>query len=242
MRTAIRLTAAAFIATLALGAVTWGGTVLADVYIFFEVTPEFASAPLHRTHTVTATPILEQNGSVETYEHHEYVGVQFHFRVIYGPNEGRDSRDGGCVPVDCVGGFNEVVHPVSWSYVGSGGVGTDTILVCGEEIRTEIPVGTENFEECETVFMSWFGGSLPALGSVISDQAAENRARANAAAAPAAPPVTAPRTGTGVAVTPPNTGDGGLLARESASPLPALAAIAAAGAMLAVTARSLRRR
>jgi subtilisin-like proprotein convertase family protein len=58
------------------------------------------------------------------------------------------------------------------------------------------------------------GGAVGAIAAVAAQQARENRERAAAAAVPAQPTVavSAPRTGTGVvSVTPPNTGDGGLI-------------------------------
>ncbi|HXH23460.1 MAG TPA: hypothetical protein VNN10_15685 [Dehalococcoidia bacterium] len=55
------------------------------------------------------------------------------------------------------------------------------------------------------------GGAVGAVAVAAAQQAQENRARAAAAAQPA-PAVSAPRTGTGV--TPPNTGDAGLLDRS----------------------------
>jgi hypothetical protein len=54
------------------------------------------------------------------------------------------------------------------------------------------------------------GGAVGAIAAAAGQQASENRQRAAAAAVASQPVVQAPSTGTGV--TPPNTGDGGLLA------------------------------
>jgi hypothetical protein len=51
------------------------------------------------------------------------------------------------------------------------------------------------------------GGAIGAVGAAAAGQAEENRARVAATATPA---IAAPRTGTGTAISPPNTGDGGL--------------------------------
>jgi hypothetical protein len=51
------------------------------------------------------------------------------------------------------------------------------------------------------------GGAIGAVGAAAAGQAAENRARAAPTATPA---IAAPRTGTGTAISPPNTGDAGL--------------------------------
>jgi hypothetical protein len=51
------------------------------------------------------------------------------------------------------------------------------------------------------------GGAAGAIGGAVSDQAAENRARAVATPTVA---VAAPRTATGTTISPPNTGDAGL--------------------------------
>jgi hypothetical protein len=74
-------------------------------------------------------------------------------------------------------------------------------------------------------------GSLPAaIIPAASDTAEKNRARAAAAAQPvAAPAVSPPATGTGISVSPPNTGDAGLKqASGGATPLLALTLTASA--------------
>ncbi len=64
-------------------------------------------------------------------------------------------------------------------------------------------------------------GAIGGVGFAVTDQARENRERANAAAAPAQP-VSPPRTGTG-SITPPSTGDAGLADRQETNWLAALA-------------------
>jgi hypothetical protein len=201
---------------------------------YFLVTPEHATGPVGRDHTITATPIREEREtqSLEV-DNHEYVGFIFFFEIIAGPNAGLNSENGGqCRPSDCEGGFNEVIHPVSWTYSGRR-PGTDVIRVCGE-----VPVGTESSREetqCVLVTKTWVDGGFP-LGGNIADQARENRERVAAAAQ--APAVTAPATGTGI-VTPPSTGDAGLSSSRGSAEawLPAtaaaigLAAVGGAGAL-----------
>jgi len=175
------------------------GTQPAAAEHFVTVTPELASRLVNTTHTVTAAS-------------QEFDGTQivrYTFRVISGPNTGVNQTFGGCIPSSCTGGAtNKVITPVSWTYTGSGGTGTDTIEVCGTDVRG----ATFDFD-CDTVFVTWFRESGFPIGGAISDQAAENRARA-AAAAPAA--VVPPATGTGI-ITPPSTGDAGLLGSSSSS-------------------------
>jgi hypothetical protein len=198
---------------------------------YFLVTPEHATGPVGRDHTVTATPIRgAENNTSENNVEHIYVGFAFLFEIIAGPNAGLNSENGGqCNPSDCEGGFNEVIHPVSWTYSGRR-PGTDVIRVCASE---EVTIGVSNQEEaqCVLVTKTWVDGGFP-LGGNIADQARENRERVAAAAQAQAPSVTAPSTGTGV-VTPPRTGDGGLASPRGAAeaPLAALAAAIALGAL-----------
>ena len=211
---------------LSVSAVGFGAKEASANDVDFVVSPASASGPVLRNHTITATPI---------YDSKEYEGAVFLFEVISGPNEGQSSEKGGCVPVDCVAGMaGDSVKPVSWTYGGGTRPGTDVIAVClEEEVRGSevIVIDGDDHDglECVLVTKTWVDGGLP-IGSNISSQAAENRARVAAAAQPAA--VTAPRTGTGI-VTPPNTGDAGLASSSSSSwtlfAIGGLAAFALAG-------------
>jgi hypothetical protein len=82
------------------------------------------------------------------------------------------------------------------------------------------------------------GGAVAPLAVAAAGQAAENRERAAAAAAPQAT-VAPPRTGTGVTIEPPSTGDAGLADQPPALlwPLLALGAAFAGAASLALARR-----
>ncbi len=161
-----------------------------------NVTPSFSSLHVNNAITITGAsvpPPVEQASSQE---------LRYSFVVVSGPNTGASNVILPCNPIGCMGGSDgQVVKPVKWTY-GSNQPGIDTVEVCALDIR-------EQSRDCERVFVEWFRnvGAFP-IGGVISDQAAENRARAAAAAAP--PVVVPPSTGTGITISPPNTGDAGL--------------------------------
>jgi len=84
------------------------------------------------------------------------------------------------------------------------------------------------------------GGAAGAVAVAAAGQADENRARAAAAAQPAAT-VVPPRTGTGVAsITPPSTGEAGLLTESKSPAAPLILAVLGLG--LALTLPMLKRR
>ncbi len=166
---------------------------------FINVTPDSAFLPVGSIHTVTAVPGCTDCGTNN---------VVFTFFVRSGPNAGKGSPGVGvpsspCIPANCASSTSGALGAaVKWSY-SSDAAGTDFILVCGTFDRAQVTL-------CDTVEVTWERpptGAFP-IGGAISDQAAENRARAAAAAAP--PVVVPPATGTGITISPPNTGDAGL--------------------------------
>lgn len=148
-------------------------------------------------HTVTAT-VDEIRGTGE---------LTIEFEIIDGPNQGLTSKQ--CVPSCVVFGSPDHIATLNWTYTSNGIPGTDSIIACAVEEEGDRGVCSN------VVTMTWVRprvGAFPApVAAAAGESADRNRARA-AATAPAPPSVTAPSTGTGI-VTPPNTGDGGLLRR-----------------------------
>jgi hypothetical protein len=89
-------------------------------------------------HTVTATLTDNLGASV--------VGSLVSFSVTAGPNntEASDPNTGECSPDDCTSDAN---GKVTWTYTGSGGIGTDTIEACFED--------QDGDEQCATVEKEW---------------------------------------------------------------------------------------
>jgi hypothetical protein len=190
--------------------------VLAVTACISSIDPTEDTNPIGTSHTVTV--------SIEALFIDTPVFWGIEFDIISGPNAGLGSTN-DCVP-SCTGVGD---GQVSWSYVGNGGPGTDVIRVC---VFNDFGDPVPN-EDCENVTKTWVtptptptatptarpteddpqrqrvnvGGAAGAVGGAISDQAAENRARAAVTPTVA---VAAPRTGTGTAISPPNTGDAGL--------------------------------
>jgi hypothetical protein len=138
---------------------------------------------------------------------------------------------GECSP-DCVGSGDRTV---SWSYRGTGGPGTDYIIVCAatllieqfasrdaiadvgiSQIDDELREELESYEEdgCDVLTKTWKDDSAEAGGRFLGGSlfagdmsaAERNRERAMASAVVATAPRAAETT-----VRPPSTGDGGLL-------------------------------
>src|SRR5262249_32286587 len=78
-----------------------------------NLTPATATRNVGQTHTVTAT-LTDQLGAPRS-------GILVSFQVLSGPNAG---ASGTCNPASCVTPAN---GQVSFTYTGSGGVGTDNI-------------------------------------------------------------------------------------------------------------------
>jgi subtilisin-like proprotein convertase family protein len=75
--------------------------------------------------------------------------------------------------------------------------------------------------ECSIEQRASVGGAVAPVVAAVAQQAQENRERAAAAAAPQVP-VAPPSTGTGLTVSPPNTGDAGLAATSDATAIGAV--------------------
>ncbi|HEX5139351.1 MAG TPA: hypothetical protein VFX19_00275 [Dehalococcoidia bacterium] len=124
--TSRRLSAFA-IACVALAATATGCT-------FLTVTPTGVENPVGTPHTVTATfntfdpcAIIPELCEVPPLPVSAAIDENISFDVISGPNQGKHS-DHDCDPGPaCVAAPGS---PISWTYIGTGGPGTDTIEVC----------------------------------------------------------------------------------------------------------------
>jgi hypothetical protein len=101
---------------------------------FLTVTPTDVENPVGTPHTVTATfntfdpcDIIPELCELPPLPVSSAIDENISFEVIDGPNQGKHS-DHDCDPGPaCVAA---PATPISWTYVGTGGPGTDTIEVC----------------------------------------------------------------------------------------------------------------
>lgn len=136
-----------------------GGNTLFGICLKGEITAAIANISLTpvagqnevgTSHTVTAT-ITSAGNPVPS----ELVT----FSVTAGPNTG---ATGVCTPTTCISDSN---GQVTWTYTGSGGVGTDTIRACFDDNGTE---------KCATASKEWIDTNDPpsvdAGGAVIGNE------------------------------------------------------------------------
>ncbi|HEY7269559.1 MAG TPA: hypothetical protein VH951_07005, partial [Dehalococcoidia bacterium] len=113
-----------------------------------SVTPDGVTNVVGQSHTVTATineertqSVLGQSVIVRPQQLEGAPTVLF--EILSGPNAGKHSTD------DCQPGCE--IEPesttISWTYVGTGGAGTDVIRVCTVEEGTTIEETLADFEE-----------------------------------------------------------------------------------------------
>jgi hypothetical protein len=108
------------------------------------LTPAAAVNEAGTEHSVTAT-VSQAGGGVE--------GVLVSFEVVSGPNAGEASDPGECTPnADCT---TDSDGEVSWTYAGTGGVGTDTIEACFEDENGE--------EQCARAEKTWVDTTPPTV-------------------------------------------------------------------------------
>src|SRR5262249_46150520 len=113
-----------------------------------SLAPPTATNPIGTTHTVTAT-VTDSSNAPQS-------GVSVAFSVLLGPNTG---ASGVCsVNVSC---STDLSGQVSFTYTGSGGVGTDTIRACF--------MNQAGGQTCSnTVTKDWTSASTTSTTSTIS--------------------------------------------------------------------------
>jgi hypothetical protein len=115
-------------------------------------------------------------------------------------------------------------HQGPYEVVAAGGGGTgswvDSVFnnYLSQAVSGNIVAGNPGFANLSAFLNSgsFAGGNVPP-GAVVSSQVTVNCSVPSAAVPAPAPSVTAPRTGTGPSILPPNTGDAGLAASSSSS-------------------------
>jgi hypothetical protein len=177
------------------------------------LTPQSDTNPVGTAHTVTATTTDLFGDPVE--------GNTITFTVTAGPNSG---ASGTCSPsAGCITGAN---GQVSFSYSGSGGAGTDTIVACFDSNQLETRL-------CSQPASKTWVTVAPPSGAEVGPPAATRTATAVPATPTAAPPTATPAVAVLPAIQAPDTGSGSAAGSDMGEVWLIVIALAAAGAATA---------